>query len=67
METCKITNLYNLSETIAADLFQGLTYPWEALPKISGFISELGKTLDKEKFEQRGENIWIAKNAKDLL
>jgi len=64
METCKITNLYNLSETIAADLFQGLTYPWEALPKISGFISELGKTLDKEKFEQRGENIWIAKNAK---
>ena len=64
METYKITNLYNLSETIAADLFQGLTYPWEALPKISGFISELGKTLDKEKFEQRGENIWIAKNAK---
>ncbi len=64
METCKITNLYNLSETIAADLFQGLTYPWEALPKISRFICELGKTLDKEKFEQRGENIWIAKNAK---
>lgn len=64
METCKINNLYNLSETIAAELFQELTYPWEALPKISGFICELGKTLDKEKYEQRGENIWIAKSAK---
>lgn len=64
MEACKISNLYTLSETIAAELFQGLTYPWEALSKISTFICELGKTLDKEKFEQRGENIWIAKSAK---
>lgn len=64
METCKISSLYTLTETIAADLFEGLTYPWEALSKISGFICELGKTLDEEKFEQRGENIWIAKSAK---
>ncbi len=64
METCRISNLYNLSETIAAELFCGLSYPWEALPKISGFICELGKTLDKEKYECRGENIWIAKTAK---
>lgn len=64
MKTCEILNLYNLSETIAADLFHGLAYPWEALPKISGFICELGKTLDPEKYEQRGEHIWVAKNAK---
>lgn len=64
MESCKISNLYTLSETIAADLFAGLTYPWEALPKISAFICELGKSLDPARFEQRGENIWVARNAK---
>ncbi|MCI8482932.1 MAG: UDP-N-acetylglucosamine pyrophosphorylase [Lachnospiraceae bacterium] len=64
METCKISNLYQLSETIGAELFQGLTYPWEALPKISSFICELGKTLDPEVYEQQGENVWIAKSAK---
>lgn len=64
MELCKISNLYTLSETIAAELFAGLTYPWEALPKISSFICELGKTLDPQKYEQRAENVWVAKNAK---
>ncbi len=31
---------------------------------MSDFIVELGKTLDPEKFEQRGENVWVAKSAK---
>ena len=60
MENCKIVNLYTLEETIAAELFEGLTYPWEALPQISGFICELGKSLDPQKYEQRAENVWIA-------
>lgn len=64
MENAKISNLYDLDQTIAKDLFEGLTYPWEALAKISDFIKELGPTLDPEKFEQRGENIWVAKSAK---
>lgn len=64
METAKINNLYTLEETVAADLFEGLTYPWEALSKISAFICELGKNLDPAVYEQKGENIWIAKNAK---
>lgn len=64
MEQCKIKNLYNLTETIAADLFEGLTYPWEALPKIGEHIVKLGNTLDPERFEKRGENIWVAKSAK---
>lgn len=64
METAKISNLYTLEETIAADLFEGLTYPWEALPKISAFICELGQKLDTEKYEKRGENVWVAKSAK---
>ena len=64
MEGFKIKNLYNLEETIAADLFDGLTYPWEALPKITAFIMELGAGLSKEEYDQIGDNIWIAKSAK---
>lgn len=63
MEECKIKNLYNLKETIAKPLLEGLTYPWEALPKISDFIIEIGNKLDPEIYELKGENIWIAKSA----
>ncbi|MBQ9141639.1 MAG: UDP-N-acetylglucosamine pyrophosphorylase [Lachnospiraceae bacterium] len=59
-----IQELYDLNETIAADLFEGATYPWELLPKIKDFILKLGETLDPEKFEKRGEDIWVAKSAK---
>ena len=37
----KIDRLYNLDETIAAKLFVGLEYPWQALPLIGDFIKEL--------------------------
>ena len=63
MEACKIRNMYTLSETIAAGLFEGAEYPWEVLPKIHDFILELGKSLPADKFEKRGEDIWIAKSA----
>ena len=64
MEKCKIKNLYNLDETIAKELLESVTYPWEALPKIEEFIIELGNKLDSNIYEKRGENIWIAKSAK---
>lgn len=64
METCKIKNLYNLNETIAAQLFEGAEYPWELLPKIGAFILELGSRLPGEEYEKRGENVWVAKSAK---
>lgn len=64
MKECRIENLYNLEQTIAKDIFEGVTYPWEVLPKIEEFIISLGKTLDKNEYEEKGENIWIAKSAK---
>ena len=64
MEECKIKNLYNLDETIAKELLESVTYPWEVLPKIEEFIIELGNKLDPDKYEKRGENIWVAKSAK---
>ena len=64
MKKCEIHQLYNLEETIAADIFKGVTYPWEVLPKIKDFIVELGNTLDVSVYEKRGEHIWVAKSAK---
>ena len=63
MEECKTQNLFDLNQTIAKDIFENATYPWEVLSKISDFIIELGNTLDPEVFEKKGENIWIAKSA----
>lgn len=56
-------NLFDFSKTIAKPLLESVEFPWEALPKIKDFIIELGKTLDPDVYEQRGENVWVAKNA----
>lgn len=59
-----VKEMYTLEETIAKDLFEGVTYPWEVLPKISSFILELGASLPEEEYEKRGENVWVARSAK---
>lgn len=58
-----ITALYDLSQTMAADLLAKYTYPWEALAEIGSFILELGSTLSEEEYELRGENVWVHKTA----
>lgn len=37
----KIKDLYDLNETIAAELFEGKEYPWEVLADIGDFILKL--------------------------
>ena len=64
MEKLTVKNLYDLKETIAKDIFEGVTYPWEVLPKIKEFIIALGNTLPEDRFEKRGEDVWVAKTAK---
>lgn len=63
MEQATIAALYTLEETIAEKLFDGLTYPWEALPLIGDFIVSLGQSLPQDRYEQVKENVWIAKSA----
>ena len=63
MEQCKISNMYTLEETIAKDYLVQFTYPWEALAGIGDYIKELGKTLNPDVYEQKGEDIWVAKSA----
>ena len=64
MEECKVYNLYNLNETIAKELLESVTYPWEALSKIGEYILEIGQKLDGNRYDKIGEDVWIAKSAK---
>ena len=65
MEQLKISELYSdLSKTLAKELLESKTYPWEVLPCISEFIVKLGNTLSEEEYEKMGENVWNAKSAK---
>lgn len=59
----EIKDLFDLSKTIAASLFEGKKYPWEALADIKDFILELGPTLPSDEYDNPAEGVWIAKDA----
>lgn len=59
----QIKDLYDLTHTMAEPFLGELTYPWEALEKISDWILQIGSKLSSEEFEKRGEDIWVAKSA----
>ena len=52
MNALTVKELYTLEETIAKDLFDKVTYPWEVLPNIGSFIKELGNTLSSDEYEK---------------
>ncbi len=64
MEKVMIASLFDLEKTIARDLFLRHEYPWEILPDIKDFVLSLGKTLDKNVYDEVKENVWIAKSVK---
>lgn len=55
--------LLDLNETIAADLFENCTYPWEALSGIKEEILKIGAALSEDEYNKVSEDIWIAKSA----
>ncbi len=63
MEQLKISELFDMSQTIAKELFEGKTYPWEVLPEIGSYIVKLGETLPEDEYDKIGDNVWIAKSA----
>ena len=63
MKELYIASLFDLKRTIAADVFEGKSYPWEILPDLKDFILELGKQLPEEDFLNPSEGIWIHKSA----
>lgn len=64
MNNVKITDLFDLSHTAAAEYLSRFTYPWEALKGISNFIIEIGSRLDPDEYDNPSENVWIHKTAK---
>ena len=64
MENIKITELFDLERTIAADYLGSFTYPFEALKGISELIMRIGESLDTNVYEKRGDYIWVAKSAR---
>jgi len=57
-----ISELYDLSHTLASDYLKGFTYPWEALKGIKDMILALGKTLGED-YEEVSPNVWVHKTA----
>ena len=62
-DALKNKNLFNFDESIARDIFTDREFPWEVLPHIGEFILTLGAGLPADEYEQKGENIWIARSA----
>ncbi len=63
LEQYKITELFDLEQTIAKKFFLEVTFPWEVLPQIGKTIVELGEGLSEEEFDKIGENVWVHKTA----
>lgn len=59
----KIAELFDLSKTVAADLFAGCDYGYQVLPRIKEYILALGATLDAEEFDNPRPTVWIARDA----
>ena len=55
--------LFDLSHTLAAELFKSCKYPWEVLPKIKAFILETGAGLSPSDYLHPAEDVWIHKTA----
>ena len=46
MEALTVKELYTLDETIAKDIFDGVTYPWEVPPEDQQFYTETGRDTE---------------------
>ena len=60
---CKISDLYDLSHTLAAGYLASFTYPWEALKGIKDTVIALGEGLSKEEYTQIAPQVWAHRTA----
>ncbi len=61
-EQMTVTNLYDLTKTMAGSYLEQCEYPWEILPRIGEIILELGASLPQEEYDRIGEDIWVHKS-----
>ena len=58
----KITDLFDLTHTIAAPYMRQFTYPWEVLPEIEGIILHIASQLGEDYTEVK-PGVWIHETA----
>ena len=61
---CTVTQLYDLSHSLAGEYLAGFTYPWEALKGIKDMICRLGQVLDPAQYTQTAPQVWVHNTAK---
>ena len=59
-----VSELLDLSHTLAGDYLAQFEYPWQALDGIKDFILALGPTLPTGEYDQPAPNVWVHKTAK---
>ena len=64
MNIPNITELFDLSQSVASPLFHIAKYPWDVLDGIEEFISNYAKKLSHEDFFVESGNIIVSKRAK---
>ena len=59
-----VASLYkDLSHTLAGPLLKECTYPWDALPRIGGYIQELIYALNKSEYTEILEDVYVHNTA----
>ena len=59
-----VSELLDLSHTLAGDYLAQFEYPWQALDGIKELILALGPTLPTGEYDQPAPNVWVHKTAK---
>ena len=59
----RITDLLDLSHTMAGEYLSGFSYPWEALDGIKELIISLGGKLSEEEYDEVSPQVWVHKTA----
>lgn len=63
IEIFSAKNFFDTSKSLSGEFLNGYENLWDAIPDIKRFIVSLGKTLDKNIYDEVKENVWIAKSA----
>lgn len=58
-----IRDIVDIEHTISKNLFLEYDNFFEIIPRIKEWIIKIGNSLDKDMYDEVGNNVWIAKNA----
>ena len=59
----RTSELFDLAHTLAAELLMQVEYPWQIVGSIKDFIIYISKSLDPDVYVDRGDVIFVARDA----